>query len=231
MIRLIDVSRKYKTGEVDFYALKKINIHIPAGELVVILGPSGSGKSTLLNLIGGIDRPDGGSILIGNQDLTHHDERRLSKYRRKTVGFVFQFNNLIPDLTVQENIEVTAHLNTQSVPVEEIIHRVGLSGKSNKFPHELSGGEQQRVSIARAIVKKPSLLLCDEPTGSLDYQASHDVLSLLEEINRKEQTTILIVTHNAAIAAMADRIIRLRSGELSEVILNPKKVDAKDVSW
>lgn len=231
MIQLIEVTRKYKTGEIDFYALNKVSVHIPKGKLVVILGPSGSGKSTLLNLIGGIDRPDSGSIMIDREDLAKLDERKLSQYRRKTVGFVFQFNNLIPDLTIQENIEVTAHLNTESVPVEEIIHRVGLSEKSNKFPHELSGGEQQRVSIARAIVKKPSLLLCDEPTGSLDYQASHDVLSLLEEINRKEKTTILIVTHNIAIASMADQIIRLRSGELAEVIQNPEKVDAKDVSW
>lgn len=231
MIQLIEVTRKYKTGEVDFYALNKVSIHIPKGKIVVILGPSGSGKSTLLNLIGGIDCPDSGSIMVDSEDLAKLDERKLSQYRRKTVGFVFQYNNLIPDLTVQENIEVTAHLNSESVPVEEIIHRVGLSEKSKKFPHELSGGEQQRVSIARAIVKKPSLLLCDEPTGSLDYQASHDVLGLLEEINRKEKTTILIVTHNIAIASMADQIIRLRSGELAEVIQNPEKVDAKDVSW
>ncbi len=231
MIRLTDVTRKYKVGAADFYALKKVCLHIPAGELVVILGPSGSGKSTLLNLIGGIDRPDGGSIMIDSQNLAQLDERKLSRYRRNKVGFVFQYNNLIPDLTVQENIEVTAHLNAQAEPVDEIIQRVGLSGKNNKFPHELSGGEQQRVSIARAIVKKPSLLLCDEPTGSLDYQSSHDVLCLLEEINRQERTTILVVTHNTAIAAMADRIIRLRSGELAEVIQNPQKVFAKDVSW
>lgn len=231
MIQLIEVTRKYKTGEVDFYALNKVSIHIPKGKLVVILGPSGSGKSTLLNLIGGIDRPDSGSIMVDSKDLAKLDERKLSQYRRRTVGFVFQYNNLIPDLTVQENIEVTAHLNSESVPVEEIIHRVGLSEKSKKFPHELSGGEQQRVSIARAIVKKPSLLLCDEPTGSLDYQASHDVLGLLEEINRKEKTTILIVTHNIAIASMADQIIRLRSGELAEITQNSNKVDAKDVSW
>lgn len=231
MIQLMDVTRKYKTGEIDFYALNKVSIHIPVGKLVVILGPSGSGKSTLLNLIGGIDRPDSGSVIIDREDLSKFDERKLSQYRRNTVGFVFQFNNLIPDLTVQENIEVTAHLSKESVPVEEIIARIGLSEKTNKFPHELSGGEQQRVSIARAIVKKPALLLCDEPTGSLDYQASHDVLCLLEEVNRKEKTTILIVTHNIAIASMADQIIRLRSGELAEVILNPKKVDAKDVSW
>lgn len=231
MIKLTEVTRKYKSGETDFYALKKVSISIQKGELIVILGPSGSGKSTLLNLIGGIDRPDSGSIMIDSQDLARLDERKLSQYRRKTVGFVFQFNNLIPDLTVQENIEVTAHLNTQSDPVEDIIDRVGLSGKSNKFPHELSGGEQQRVSIARAIVKKPSLLLCDEPTGSLDYQSSHEVLGLLEEINMKERTTILIVTHNIAIAGMADRIIRLRSGELAEIIQNEQKVDAKDVSW
>jgi len=142
LIQLIEVTRKYKSGEIDFYALKKVSISIQKGELLVILGPSGSGKSTLLNLIGGIDRPNSGSIMFGNQDLARLDERKLSQYRRKTVGFVFQYNNLIPDLTVQENIEVTAHLNTQSDPVEDIIDRVGLSGKSNKFPYELSGEEQ-----------------------------------------------------------------------------------------
>ena len=231
MIRLNDVTRVYRTGETDFYALQKTSLEIPAGELVVILGPSGSGKSTLLNLIGGIDRPDQGSVLIDNKDVTRMNERALTRYRRKQIGFVFQYNNLIPDLTVQENIEVTAHLSPEPVPVDEIIRRVGLDGKNDKFPNQLSGGEQQRVSIARAIVKRPALLLCDEPTGSLDYQSSHDVLQLLEEINRKDRTTVLIVTHNIAIAAMADRIIRLRSGEIVENSLNLGKIDSKDVSW
>lgn len=231
MIQLTNVTRKYTTGEVDFYALKNISLEISTGELVVILGPSGSGKSTLLNLIGGIDKPDGGSILVDHHDLTQMDERAMTRYRRQQIGFVFQFYNLISDLTVQENIEVTAHLNAQPMPVQEVIDRVGLTGKGDKFPHELSGGEQQRVSIARAIVKRPNLLLCDEPTGSLDYQSSHDVLTLLEEINCQERSTILIVTHNIAIADMADRIIRLRSGEVVENLPNPKKTGAKDVSW
>lgn len=231
MIQLTDVTRKYKTGDVDFYALKKVSLEIQTGELVVILGPSGSGKSTLLNLIGGIDRPDGGVILVESKDVVKMTERALTRYRRRQIGFVFQFNNLIPDLTVQENIEVTAHLSDEPWPVAEIISRVGLAGKNNKFPNELSGGEQQRVSIARAIVKRPGLLLCDEPTGSLDYQSSHDVLKLLEEINRQDGTTLLIVTHNQAIAAMADRIIRMRSGEITEDLRNPQKTRAEEVSW
>ncbi len=231
LIQLANVTRKYTTGEVDFYALKKVSLEIQAGELVVILGPSGSGKSTLLNLIGGIDRPDGGTIQVDDKDVATMNERALTRYRRRQLGFVFQFNNLIPDLTVQENIEVTAHLSDEPVPVDEMIRRVGLLGKNDKFPHELSGGEQQRVSIARAIVKRPSLLLCDEPTGSLDYESSHDVLKLLEEINRLDGTTLLIVTHNLAIAAMADRIIRMRSGEIVENGLNPHKTRAEDVSW
>lgn len=231
MIQLTDVSRKYKSGETDFYALRPTSLDIAAGELVVILGPSGSGKSTLLNLIGGIDRPDSGTVQIDGKDITKLNERALTRYRRRQLGFVFQFNNLIPDLTVHENIEVTAHLGVKPTPVMEIIRRVGLAGKHNKFPHELSGGEQQRVSVARAIVKHPTLVLCDEPTGSLDYQASHEVLKLLEEINRDDQATVLIVTHNTAIAAMADRVIRLRSGEIVENSLNSHKVAAEEVSW
>jgi putative ABC transport system ATP-binding protein len=231
MITLLNVCRSYRTGDINFYALKNVSLEIPAGELVVILGPSGSGKSTLLNLIGGIDRPDEGSIIVDNQIIDQLDESKLSRYRRQTVGFVFQYNNLIPDLTVQENIEVTAHLNPRHYPVAEIIQRVGLDGKDSKFPHELSGGEQQRVSVARAIVKRPALLLCDEPTGSLDYQSSHDVLRLIEQANQQERTTTLVVTHNTAIAAMADRIIRLRSGQITEIMQNTNKVAAKDVSW
>lgn len=231
MIHLTEVTRKYKVGDSDFYALNRVTLDIPAGELVVILGPSGSGKSTLLNLIGGIDRPDSGTILVDHKDIVRMNERALTRYRRRQIGFVFQFNNLIPDLTVYENIEVTAHIGDQPIPVKDIIQRVGLSGKNNKFPHELSGGEQQRVSIARAIVKRPPLLLCDEPTGSLDYQSSHDVLKLLEEVNRQDRTTVLIVTHNIAIAAMADRIIRMRSGEIVESNVNPQKINAEDVNW
>ena len=231
MIRLSDVTRKYIAGEVEFHALNRVSLDILPGELVVILGPSGSGKSTLLNMIGGIDLPDGGTVEVDGQDLARMNERALTRYRRSQIGFVFQFNNLIPDLTVQENIEVTAHLCKEPVNVDLIIGRVGLEGKAGKFPHELSGGEQQRVSIARAIVKRPAMLLCDEPTGALDYQSSHDVLRLLEEVNHKDHTTVLIVTHNIAISAMADRIIKMRSGEIVDNSPNPAKIAAQAVSW
>jgi putative ABC transport system ATP-binding protein len=231
MIRLSEVTRKYIAGEVEFFALNQVSLDISPGEMVVILGPSGSGKSTLLNMIGGIDLPDGGHVLVNGQDLARMNERTLTRYRRSQIGFVFQFNNLIPDLTVQENIEVTAHLCSEPVNVDQIIDRIGLAGKAGKFPHELSGGEQQRVSIARAIVKRPALLLCDEPTGALDYQSSHDVLRLLEEVNHVDHTTVLIVTHNIAISAMADRIIKMRSGEVIDNGPNPRKIAAQAVSW
>ncbi len=230
-IELTGVVRRYPAGETDFYALNGISLQVRTGELLVILGPSGSGKSTLLNLIGGIDRPDAGSILIDGQDLAAMDERRLTRYRRQTVGFVFQTSSLIPDLTVRENVEVTAHLHANPVPVDEALQLVSLSGKADKFPHELSGGEQQRASVARAIVKRPSLLLCDEPTGSLDYASAHDVLALLEQVSRTDRATVLIVTHNTAIAAMADRVVRLRSGEIVETTENPIRTAARDVSW
>lgn len=231
MIELSDVTRIYQSGETDFYALNKISLTVADGELIVILGPSGSGKSTLLNMIGGIDQPDNGIVLVDGDDVARMSDRALTRYRRRHLGFVFQFNNLIPDLTVRENIEVTANLSRNPVKIKELLDRVGLLDKADKFPHQLSGGEQQRVSIARAIVKRPALLLCDEPTGALDFKSSLSVLKLLEEINRQDKTTVLVVTHNSAIAAMADRIIRMRSGEITEITHNTTKAKAEEVSW
>jgi putative ABC transport system ATP-binding protein len=231
MIELNNIARKYTTGAIDFYALKDVSLQIETGEIVVILGPSGSGKSTLLNLVGGIDRPSSGQIEIDGEDLASLDEGALTRYRRNKIGFIFQFYNMIPNLTVGENIEVAGHIGHNALSLDAVLERVALADKKNKFPHELSGGEQQRVSIARAIIKRPAILLCDEPTGSLDYQASRQVLALLAEINHQDHTTLLIVTHNTAIAAMADRIIRLRSGEVIESYLNPSRIEAKDVTW
>ncbi len=231
MIELSDVTRIYQSGETDFYALNKISLTVADGELIVILGPSGSGKSTLLNMIGGIDQPDNGIVLVDGDDVARMSDRALTRYRRRHLGFVFQFNNLIPDLTVRENIEVTANLSRNPVKIKELLDRVGLLDKADKFPHQLSGGEQQRVSIARAIVKRPALLLCDEPTGALDFKSSLSVLKLLEEINRQDKTTVLVVTHNSAIAAMADRVIRMRSGEITEITHNTTKAKAEEVSW
>ncbi len=231
MIQLNDVSRIYPSGETEFYALNHVSLSVPDGELVVILGPSGSGKSTLLNMIGGIDQPDSGTVLVNEMDVAKMNDRALTRYRRRHLGFVFQFNNLIPDLTVRENIEVTAYLSQHPAKTLELLERVGLKDKADKFPHQLSGGEQQRVSIARAIVKRPALLLCDEPTGALDFKSSLSVLQLIEEINQQDKTTILIVTHNSAIAAMADRVVRMRSGEITEITLNTIKAKAEAVSW
>jgi len=231
VIELSDVTRIYQSGETDFYALNKISLTVADGELIVILGPSGSGKSTLLNMIGGIDQPDNGIVLVDGDDVARMSDRALTRYRRRHLGFVFQFNNLIPDLTVRENIEVTANLSRNPVKIKELLDRVGLLDKADKFPHQLSGGEQQRVSIARAIVKRPALLLCDEPTGALDFKSSLSVLKLLEEINRQDKTTVLVVTHNSAIAAMADRVIRMRSGEITEITHNTTKAKAEEVSW
>jgi len=231
VIQLNDVSRIYPSGETEFYALNHVSLSVPDGELVVILGPSGSGKSTLLNMIGGIDQPDSGTVLVNEMDVAKMNDRALTRYRRRHLGFVFQFNNLIPDLTVRENIEVTAYLSQHPAKTLELLERVGLKDKADKFPHQLSGGEQQRVSIARAIVKRPALLLCDEPTGALDFKSSLSVLQLIEEINQQDKTTILIVTHNSAIAAMADRVVRMRSGEITEITLNTIKAKAEAVSW
>ena len=231
MIQLNDVSRIYPSGETEFYALNHVSLSVPDGELVVILGPSGSGKSTLLNMIGGIDQPDSGTVLVNEMDVAKMNDRALTRYRRRHLGFVFQFNNLIPDLTVRENIEVTAYLSQHPAKTLELLERVGLKDKADKFPHQLSGGEQQRVSIARAIVKRPALLLCDEPTGALDFKSSLSVLQLLEEINQQDKTTILVVTHNSAIAAMADRVVRMRSGEITEITHNTIKAKAEEVSW
>ncbi|NCA98322.1 MAG: ABC transporter ATP-binding protein [Clostridia bacterium] len=231
MIQLSDVSRIYPSGETEFYALNHVSLAVPDGELVVILGPSGSGKSTLLNMIGGIDQPDSGTVFVNGLDVARMNDRTLTRYRRRHLGFVFQFNNLIPDLTVRENIEVTAHLSQHPAKTLVLLDRVGLRDKADKFPHQLSGGEQQRVSIARAIVKRPALLLCDEPTGALDFKSSLSVLQLLEEINQQDKTTILVVTHNSAIAAMADRVIRMRSGDITEITQNTTKAKAEEVSW
>jgi putative ABC transport system ATP-binding protein len=230
MIALDGVSKKYTAGAGDFFALKNVSLQIETGEIAVILGPSGSGKSTLLNLIGGIDRPSAGHILIDAVDLAGLDENGLTRYRRNQIGFIFQFYNLIPNLTVQENIELTGHISKNALPLDEVLDRTSLGDKKDKFPHQLSGGEQQRVSIARAVIKRPEILLCDEPTGSLDYQAK-EVLALLAEISRQDHTTLLIVTHNTAIATMADRVIRMRSGEIIEAYRNPSPIEAKEVAW
>ncbi|MEN6351311.1 MAG: ABC transporter ATP-binding protein [Syntrophomonas sp.] len=218
-------------GEVTVEALKSTSLEVYEGELLVILGPSGSGKSTLLNLLGGMDQPTSGHIFFQDKDLSHASEKELTMYRRYEVGFVFQFYNLIPDLTAGENVALAAELVSNPLRVEEVLEEVGLSERIDHFPAQMSGGEQQRVSIARALVKKPSILLCDEPTGALDDNTGKVILRLLEKVARERKSTVVIVTHNSAIGAMADRIFKMRSGNLVEMVKNPNPVPAERIEW
>ncbi len=231
LMRLKQITKTYIMGEVTVEALKETSLDIFAGELLVILGPSGSGKSTLLNIMGGMDLPTSGQIFFGQEDLSRASEDKLTHYRRNAVGFVFQFYNLIADLTARENVDLAANLVDKPLATGEVLKEVGMGTRMNHFPAQLSGGEQQRVSIARAVVKNPRLLLCDEPTGSLDYQTGRLILGLLSTINQERNSTVVIVTHNAAIGAMANRIIRMSSGAVVEIIENRTPLPPERVEW
>lgn len=231
LLKLENVSRVYKMGLVEVRALSNVSLSIQKGEFIVILGPSGSGKTTMLNLIGGMDSPTSGNILSDGINITSLDEKGLTQYRRDHIGFVFQFFNLIPSLTAKENIEFAAELVKGSRNALEALQIVGLGDRGSHFPSELSGGEQQRVAIARAIVKDPPLLLCDEPTGDLDFDTGKHILSAMKQINRERQKTVLLVTHNTAIGVMADRVVRMRSGEIVEVTENPSPIDPESLRW
>ena len=214
----IDVSnlkKSYTTGEVQTDVLKGLGMKMEQGEIGVILGPSGSGKSTLMNIIGGVDRCDSGEVAVDGIMVNSLNDNKLTDYRRKHIGFVFQFFNLVPNLTVSENIEVTANISQSPLKIDDILSAVTMLDKKQRFPRELSGGEQQRVSIARAVVKNPKLLLCDEPTGALDYETSHNILGLLQQVNKNLGTTILMVTHNIRVAEVSDRILTLTDGEIT----------------
>ena len=230
-IKVENISKKYKMAGRDFWALKNVSLDIDKGEIVTILGPSGSGKSTLLNTIGGIDKVDEGKIIVGDLEISSLKDDKLTKYRRDKVGFVFQFYNLIPNLTVWENVEVVTNISENPLDIGKVLESVGMYDKKDKFPSELSGGEQQRVSIARAIAKNPDILLCDEPTGALDYVTSKELLKLIEKINNEYNATIIIVTHNTAISKMSDKIIKLRSGEITSIYKNIDKISAEKVEW
>ena len=231
LIQLNKVKKSYNVGEIKIHALKEVSLDIYSGELIVVLGTSGSGKSTILNLIGGMDKPTKGEIMFNNINLSNASEKVLSMYRRDDVGFIFQFYNLIPDLTAGENISLAAGLAKHPLEVDEVLEEVGLREKKNVFPSQLSGGEQQRISIGRALVKKPMLLLCDEPTGALDYETGKMVLALLEKIQKNSNSTIIIVTHNSAIAAMANRVIKMRSGEIIDIIENKEPIAVEGIEW
>ena len=225
------LKKHYGDGDARVQVLDGITTTIDRGEVCVMLGPSGSGKSTFLNLIGGLGGADGGAISVGGCELTALSSKDLGEYRRRELGFVFQFYNLVPDLTIKENIEVTAHLSANPLPMEDLLRSLGLWEHRNKFPRQVSGGQQQRCVIGRALVKNPGLILCDEPTGALDYKTSKEVLELMERVNREYGCTIVIVTHNAAIARMADRVLRLRDGRLAEDEVNESPVPASELDW
>ena len=223
--------KRYGDGEARVQVLDGITTEVMRGEVCVMLGPSGSGKSTFLNLIGGLEDADGGSVSVGGCELTALGPRELGEYRRRELGFVFQFYNLVPDLTIRENIEVTAHLSDSPLPLEDLLRSLGLWEHRDKFPRQVSGGQQQRCAIGRALVKNPGLILCDEPTGALDYKTSKEVLELMERVNREYGCTIVMVTHNAAIAGMADRVLRLRDGRLVEDQVNEAPLCAAELDW
>ena len=226
-----NLSKTYQMGEVEVKALQDVDLDIRRGEFIVLLGPSGSGKSTLLNILGGLDRPSSGSARFAEHELTDASDAELTRYRREHVGFVFQFYNLIPSLTVRENVELVTDIAHNPMPASEALRMVGLEERLDHFPSQLSGGEQQRVAIARAIVKRPEVLLCDEPTGALDYVTGKLVLEVIERINRELGTTAIVITHNAAIAGMADRVLHLGGGRVQRVDVNPHKISPSELSW
>ena len=225
------IHKSFGTGESRIEVLKGLDMEIEKGEFCVLLGPSGSGKSTLLNIIGGIESADEGSISIEGEHLADMTEKKLSQYRRKHLGYIFQMYNLIPNLTVRENIEVGAYLSDHALDVDELLQILGLTEHQKKLPNQLSGGQQQRTAIGRAIVKNPDILLCDEPTGALDYNTSKEILKLIETVNQKYGNTVVMVTHNDAIKDMADRVVKLRDGMIRKNYLNEHKIPAADLDW
>jgi putative ABC transport system ATP-binding protein len=218
-------------GEVTVAAAKEIDLEIYEGEFVVILGPSGSGKSTLLNILGGMDLPTEGKVFIEGEDITNYNDRKLTAYRREKIGFVFQFYNLMANLTARENVELATEICKDAFEIDGILEAVGLGERKDHFPAQMSGGEQQRVAIARAVAKNPALLLCDEPTGALDFETGIKILSLLKEINKKYNKTIVIITHNVPIGEMADRVIKMRSGEIIETKINDNPISPERIEW
>ena len=230
-LKINNLNKYYGEGDNRNHVLKDVSLEIERGKICVLLGPSGSGKSTLLNIIGGIDNADSGSITIDGDNIETMDEKKLSMYRRDHLGYVFQMYNLIPNLTVKENIEVGAYLSRNPLDTDELIKTLGLWEHKDKLPNQLSGGQQQRTAIGRAIVKNPDILLCDEPTGALDYNTSKEILQLIEKVNEKYGNTIIIVTHNDAIKLMADKVVRLHDGTIRKKYNNDTKVKAVDLEW
>lgn len=226
-----DVVKEYIMGEVTVKAANGMSFEISEGEFAVLLGPSGSGKSTILNIIGGMDRATYGDVLVGNRSISGFSDRELTDYRRKKIGFVFQFYNLMPNLTALENVELAARISENPLNAREIMESVGLGERLDNFPAQMSGGEQQRVAIARAVVKNPLLLLCDEPTGALDYETGKSILALLRDVNKRFNKTVVVITHNSAIADMGDKVIKIRSGVIESVMRNENPLSPERIEW
>lgn len=230
-VELKDITKVYKMGEIEIRAADNINFAVEKGEFVVIVGPSGAGKTTVLNILGGMDTATGGTLLVDGADVTAYNARRLTEYRREDIGFVFQFYNLVPNLTALENVELALQICRDPLDAKEVLREVGLGDRLNNFPAQLSGGEQQRVSIARALAKNPKLLLCDEPTGALDYNTGKSILKLLQNMCRNRGMTVIVITHNQAIAPMADRLIHIKNGQVSGMEINEHPISIDEIEW
>lgn len=226
-----DIHKRYKVGDSEIVANNGVSFSIEKGEFVIILGPSGAGKSTTLNILGGMDSLDSGKIIIDGTDISNFNNKELTKYRRDDVGFVFQFYNLVQNLTAKENVELAIQITDDALDVDKTLKMVGLDKRKDNFPSQLSGGEQQRVSIARAIAKNPKLLLCDEPTGALDYKTGKQILKILQDASRKMGSTVVIITHNSAIAPMADKVIKINDAKVREVLENKNPISVEDIEW
>lgn len=230
-VKIIDEYRRYHMGESTIVANNGINFEIEKGEFAIILGPSGAGKSTVLNILGGMDSPNEGKVLVDGIDIATYSSKQLTKYRREDVGFVFQFYNLVPNLTAKENVELATQISPDALDVDMVLDQVGLSDRKLNFPAQLSGGEQQRVAIARALAKNPKLLLCDEPTGALDYETGKQILKLLQDTCQKTGTTVIVITHNSALAPMADRVIHIHNAKVRSVEENKTPIPVEQIEW
>ena len=226
-----NVKKKYKMGEVEIEAFSGVDFSVNKGEFVVVAGASGAGKSTILNILGGMDTVSSGEVIVDNNEISKYSQKELITYRRYDIGFVFQFYNLVQNLTAKENVELATQISKDALDVDETLELVGLGHRKNNFPSQLSGGEQQRVSIARAIAKNPKLLLCDEPTGALDYKTGKQVLKTLQDTCKRTQTTVIVITHNSALAPMADRVIHIRDAKVKEININENPVSVDDIDW
>lgn len=231
VLKVENLSKYYTMGEVTVKALEDASFEVAKGEFIVILGPSGSGKSTLLNIMGGMDTPSSGNVYFNDELLTSMNEKGLTMYRRNKIGFVFQFYNLMATLTARENVELATEICEDSIDIEDVMTSIGLGDRIDHFPSQMSGGEQQRVAIARAVAKNPQILLCDEPTGALDFETGISILKVLKDVNIKYKNTVVVITHNSPIAQMADKVIKMRSGKITEIIINKNPIEPERIEW